>query len=227
MDERERRSGVPSLLRSLGLAVQFATLDVGDYVIPSGFVIERKTVNDFTTSLFSGRLFEQAERLLKAYDAPLILVEGDLQSVIDTLPNPRTIWGAVATLMFTHGARIFLTRDRHQTADFIHTLAMRGGMKAVRPQVYKKARMRTLEEARIGLLSSLPGIGPKLAHRLLHHFGTARKVLGASAVELAMIEGIGRVKAARIVAILDSGELTKDSGCQSKLTTQSKRTNAD
>ena len=217
MDERERRSGVPSLLRSLGLKVQCATLDIGDYVIPSGYVIERKTVGDFVNSLFSGRLFEQAERLSKVYEAPLILVEGDLQNTVDMLPNPRSIWGAFATLIFTHGARIFFTRDIQQTADFIYTLAVRGGSAAVRPRVYKKVRLKTIEEARMGLLSSLPGIGPKLAHRLLHHFGSARKVFFASVAELTTVEGIGRMKATKIAAILDSQELAQDSICQSKL----------
>jgi ERCC4-type nuclease len=201
----------------LGLKVQFATLDIGDYVIPSGYVIERKAVGDFVNSLFSGRLFEQAERLSKVYEAPLILIEGDLQNTVDMLPNPRSIWGAFATLIFTHGARIFFTRDRQQTADFIYTLAVRGGSAAVRPRLYKKVRLKTIEEARIGLLSSLPGIGPKLAHRLLHHFGSARKVFLASVAELTTVEGIGRMKATRIAAILDSQELAQDSICQSKL----------
>ncbi|MEM2094833.1 MAG: ERCC4 domain-containing protein [Candidatus Bathyarchaeia archaeon] len=219
VDERERRSGVPNLLKSMGLTVQFTTLDVGDYVVTSGYVVERKTVNDFIRSIYSGRLFDQVERLLKVYEASLVLVEGDLQDVIDTLSNPNTIWGAVATLLFTYGIRVFITKNRHQTASFIHTLAMRNRSHTVRPRIFKKLRVRTLEEAKIGLLSSLPGIGAKLAHRLLVHFGSARKVFGASAAELAMVEGIGRVKADRIVAILDSKEPSTDTFSQVKLTT--------
>jgi len=218
-DKRERRSGVPSLLRTLGLKVQFATLDMGDYVIPSGYFIERKTVGDFVNSLFSGRLFKQAERLHGVYEAPLFLVEGDLQNAVDAFPNPRSIWGAFVTLIFTYGARILFTRDRQQTADFIFTLATRGGAEAVRPRIYKKVRPKTIEEAKIGLLSSLPGIGSKLALRLLRHFGSARKVFSASVAELTMVEGIGKMKAYRVAVILDSQELAQNPICQSKLAT--------
>jgi len=217
VDKRERRSGVPSILKSLGLNVQYSTLDIGDYVIPSGYIIERKAANDFVNSLFSGRLFEQAKRLSQAYKDPLILVEGDLQNVLDMLRNPRSIWGALATLVFVYDARVFFTRDRLQTADLIFTLATGRGSEAVGIRVYKKVRLNTLEEARMGLLASLPGIGHKLAHRLLHHFGSARKVFAASVAELTMVEGIGREKARRIVAILDSQELAPESRCQSKL----------
>ena len=217
VDKRERRSGVPSILRSLGLNVQYSTLDLGDYVIPSGYIIERKTVSDFISSLFSGRLFEQAKRLSEAYKAPLILVEGDLQNALDMLQNPRAIWGALAALVLTYDAQVFFTKDCPQTADLIFTLATAGGSEAVGIRVYKKIRSRTVEEAKMGLLASLPGIGPRLAHRLLHHFGSARKVFSASAAELTMVEGIGREKARRIVSILDSQEPTIDSKCQSRL----------
>ena len=219
VDKRERRSGVPSILKSLGLRVQYSTLDSGDYVIPSGYIIERKTVNDFVSSLFSGRLFEQAKRLSQAYKNPLILVEGDLQNALDMLQNPRSIWGALAALVLTYNAQVFFTRDRPQTADLIFTLATGGGSEAVGIRVYKKIRSKTVEEARIGLLASLPGIGSRLARRMLYHFGSARRVFAASAAELTMVEGIGREKAGRIVAILDSQELATDSKCQSKLRT--------
>ena len=46
VDEREKPSGVPLLLRELGLMVNFRMLDVGDYVVP-GYAFERKEAKDF------------------------------------------------------------------------------------------------------------------------------------------------------------------------------------
>ena len=209
-DKREIRSGVPTLLRSMGVRVEYQTLAIGDYVITSGYVVERKTVRDFVNSLFSGRLFDQLNRLTEHYGEPLIIVEGDLSDALEQLPNPRSIWGAMTTLIFDYGGHILFTGDRQETADLLYVLASREGRRKVRPLIYRKARARTLEEARLNILGNLPGIGPVLAERLLEQFGTLRKVLAASAAELTMVEGVGRVKAEGIVRILDASRTTED-----------------
>jgi len=51
-------------------------------------------------------------------------------------------------------------------------------------------------------VSSLPGIGPKLAERILRRFGTVRGVFNASIPELSTVKGVGRAKAERIVRFL-------------------------
>jgi len=198
------RSGIPSLLRSMGVKVEYQTLAIGDYVT-SGYVVERKTVTDFVNSLFSGRLFDQLNRLTEHYEECLIIVEGDLSEALEQLPNPRSIWGAMTTLILDYDAHILFTGDRKETADLLYVLASRETRgKKVRPLIYRKARARTIEEAQVNILGALPGVGPILAERLLAHFGTLRKVFAASAAELKMVEGFGRIKAEGIVRILDS-----------------------
>src|SRR5690242_17624515 len=75
-DERERRSGVPEVLRSLGAAVEYRVLDVADYLI-GNYAVERKSVRDFFSSLYSGRLFDQAHRIGEAYQTNFLIVEGN------------------------------------------------------------------------------------------------------------------------------------------------------
>jgi ERCC4-type nuclease len=48
----------------------------------------------------------------------------------------------------------------------------------------------------------LPGIGRDIAVRLLEKFGSVEKVVTADEDELAEVEGIGKIKAKRIRAIL-------------------------
>jgi len=74
VDTREKPSGIPEILKGLGARVEYRLLDLADYVI-GATAIERKTVGDFVSSLFSGRLFEQARRLNDSYMAPVIVVE--------------------------------------------------------------------------------------------------------------------------------------------------------
>src|SRR5260370_17437460 len=56
VDERERPSGVPDELRSLGAPIEYRVLDVADYVVGS-YAVERKSVRDFVSSLYVPRLF--------------------------------------------------------------------------------------------------------------------------------------------------------------------------
>ena len=56
-DEREKNSQVPNLLKSMGVFVDYEQLAVGDYIVSSETVIERKTVYDLISSVYDGRLF--------------------------------------------------------------------------------------------------------------------------------------------------------------------------
>jgi len=51
-------------------------LDVGDYYIDGGIVIERKTYADFAMSLTEGRLFPQAAALVRSPHRPVVLLDG-------------------------------------------------------------------------------------------------------------------------------------------------------
>jgi ERCC4-type nuclease len=217
-DKREMRSSIPSLLRSMGLRVEFQTLAVGDYVVTSGYVIERKAVHDFIYSLYSGRLFDQVSRLAESYGEYLIIVEGEFLPVLEHLRNPRSIWGAVVSLIFDYGGYILFTGNVTETASLLYVLASRETRRRnVKPIVFKKVRSRTIEETSFNVLGSLPGIGPVLAERLLTHFGTLRKVLSASTAELSMVNGISRMKAGSIVKILDTKYSEDHDPSQSKL----------
>ena len=78
-------------MKDLGLLVEYRMLAVGDYILPSGYAVERKEVHDFITSLFSGRLMDQASRLTEGYDNALLIVEGDIQSLIDELSKSEKL----------------------------------------------------------------------------------------------------------------------------------------
>src|SRR5437879_10208592 len=88
-DERERASGIPEELKSLGARVEYRVLDVADY-LTGDYSVERKSVRDFIGSVFDGRLFDQAYRLSKSYDNVLLIVEGDINQRLEELKNPRS-----------------------------------------------------------------------------------------------------------------------------------------
>lgn len=204
VDSREAASGIPEILRRRGLYVQLKTLDVGDYIV-SSFAVERKTVHDFITSLYRGRLFEQAQRISRSYENYLLIVEGDSQEVLADLRNPRVYWGTLLALAMTFDFKVFFTLDQEQTADVLEVLVtkFRGKAGGV-PLLVKKPRMETAKDWQLSILGTLPTIGPKMAEQLLEAFGSVRSVFRASRSELAVKGGIGYARAARIHELLDA-----------------------
>lgn len=205
VDERERPSGVPDLLKESGLQVEYRMLDVGDYVVSSECAVERKEERDFLKSLYSGRLFDQAHRLCETYNRPVLIVEGATPFITKNMAKPRVFWGTLTTLTLEYGLNMFFTADSQQTADLIYTLAKhRSFVRAKGPLIRKKPKTRQLEKMQLLPVSSLPGIGSRLGDRVLKRFGTVRKVFSASVAELSLVDGIGRIKAERVAEILDA-----------------------
>ncbi len=205
VDERERESGVPEILKTLGLQVNYRVLEMGDYVVSADCAVERKAGRDFAKSLYSGRLFDQAQRLRQFYVRPVFVAEGDLQLLVGESAKPRSYWGALTTLAFQFGMTVFFTANATQTADLICTLSRRAGLtRAPRgPWVQKKPRSVDMQRMQLSLVATMPTVGPKLAERLLLRFGSVRRVFSASIAELCTVKGLGRAKAQKIVGLLN------------------------
>lgn len=221
-DSREMRSGVIQTLRKKRLSVQVRTLDVGDYVIGE-YAIERKTTHDFLSSLYGGRLFEQAQRISSSYETYLLIVEGDIYEALSNLKNPRVFWGALLSLALKFDFKILFTLDQDQTADLLQVLATKSRAETsnVNPVILKKPKIATTMDWQLFIVESLPAIGPKLGERLLRTFGQVRKIFQASRTELAVKGGLGTARATRISEVLDA-EFSADETKQMKLTEDSK-----
>ncbi len=206
-DERERRSGVPEELRTLGAFVEYRVLDVADYLV-GRFAIERKSVRDFVSSLYSGRLFDQAHRLGESYETSFLIVEGDLWKEIGTARNPRSLWGALISAVLDFGLNTFFAPNEKQTAQFLFTLG-KGGRHLPGtdgpPLVVRKPRTADIARLQLSVLSSLPGVGPQMAKQLLAHFGSLRRVFAASVTDISVGAGLGKARALNLVKLLDAG----------------------
>jgi len=205
-DEREKPSGVPENLRSLGAFVEYRVLDVADYVVGT-FAVERKSVRDFVSSLYSGRLFDQAYRLREAYQTNFLVVEGDLWKELGSARNPRSLWGALISAVLDFELNTFFAPDTKQTAQFLYTLGMGGRHKkgsSGPPLIVRKPRTSEISRVQLSILASMPGVGPKVAEQLLHHFGSLRKVFAASTTQISVGAGLGKTKALALVKLLDA-----------------------
>ena len=201
-DVRESRLVLLELAR-LGARVEEKAISPGDYVVGEGFCVERKSMRDFIQSIFKKRLFEQVERLREAYPRCCLVVEGD-PSKVASLPNPSVFWGALARLITDAEVPVVFTPDEAHTALFLYSLAKKlqeGGEKV---EARYKPKMMGLRERQRFIVEGLPGVGPKLADRLLRTLGSVRAVFNAPEPVLAKVRGLGPKKAREIRAIIDA-----------------------
>lgn len=202
-DERERKSGIPRLLDAIGVNVEVKTIPVGDYIVAPETVAERKSIHDFVSSVFDGRLFDQCSRLKTHFQHPVILLEGDVDELDHIVENPMIFYGALASAALDFGIPIIPTPNAIHTAKLLVSLSSRkGGPKG--PFIKKIKKSDDVQAQQLTSLSSLPGVGEKLASRMLEKFGTPLHVLTASTAELAKVEGLGQARARRIKKMLET-----------------------
>jgi DNA excision repair protein ERCC-4 len=204
-DEREKASGVPEELSKLNVRVYFSRLPVADYVLNPETAVERKSVQDLVTSVYDARLFYQAARLSASFAKPYLLIEGDSKEVEKIAKNLKSYYGAIADVTMAYGLRVLYTANPRETAIAISELLAHARAKPlVRIPAEVPPKAKSVSQQQLYLLSSLPGVGRRLAERLLLKYGTPRKVMSLTAGELAMTAGIGWKRAERIKEMMDT-----------------------
>jgi DNA excision repair protein ERCC-4 len=212
-DERERQSGVPDRLSKLDVRVYYTRLAVGDYVVNPEIAAERKSVSDFVSSVYDGRLFAQASALSSSYRKPYIIVEGDVTEVSKLVKNLASYYGAIANVTLAYDLRLMHTANADETALAIAALVKNSRARPIPPGLLQ-APPKSKDEAQQQLyfISSLPGVGVKLAKRMLGRYGTPRRVVSLTEAQFSMVPGVGAKRASKIAHVLD----TKYAGWQAQ-----------
>ena len=197
IDERERKSGIPKLLKSIGVNVEIKTLPIGDYIVSHETVVERKSINDLISSIFDGRLFDQCNRLKEHFQFPIILLEGDVDEIESITENPLVFYGALSTIAIDYKIPIIPTPNASHTAKLLVSLSSR--KESIKGPLLKKIKKSNdVQKQQLSVLCSLPGVGEKIAIRMLEKFESPLKVLSASTKDLAKIPGLGESRAKKI-----------------------------
>ncbi|HEY8140104.1 MAG TPA: ERCC4 domain-containing protein [Nitrososphaera sp.] len=217
IDERERNSGIPDLLRKSGVRLDFSQLAVGDYIVAPEIAVERKTVGDLISSIYDGRLYLQCSELVKHFQKPVVVIQGDIAD-LEQMPDAREgnharrlvdktalAYDALATVAADFRIPIIHTPSSRQTAQILISLASKGLQegKAAGPLLRKIKKENPIYIQQLSVLASIPGVGEKLAARMLLKFRTPHRALNATAAELATIPGFGNARAERVRKVLD------------------------
>ena len=202
-DTREFKSQVVRHLSKKDVIVESKQLDVGDYLVSERVGVERKEVDDFLSSMMDGRLFSQVKALKRAYQSPLIIIEGG--SLFDRRRiSPDAIRGALASITTDFGVPLMFTADDMETAEFLLALVKREMAEGRKPGIRGEKGTMNDQERQQFIIEGLPNISGVIAQRLLSHFGSVRGVLEASEKELMKVQGVGKVIAKGIRETLDA-----------------------
>lgn len=202
VDEREKKSRIPDLLKAVGINLEIRTLPIGDYIVGPETVVERKSISDLVSSVFDGRLFDQCSRLKEHFTNPVILMEGNVDEIEQIVENPFVFYGAVSAVAIDFKIPILPTPSAVHTAKLLVSMCSRKEI-AKGPFLKKIRKSDDLQRQQLSVLCSLPGVGEKLATRMLERFGTPSRTLNAPLTELAKVEGLGEARAKRIKQMLE------------------------
>lgn len=203
VDERERKSGIPDLLKTVGINIEMKTLPIGDYIVAPETVIERKSIKDLISSVFDGRLFDQCNRLKEHFDFPIILMEGNVDEIIEITENPLIFYGALSSVALDFKIPVIATPSADHTAKLLVSMCSRKDTPKG-PFLKKIKKSTDIQIQQLATISSLPGVGEKLAIRMLEKFGSPLNVFNASSTDLAKVAGLGSARAKKIKKMLDA-----------------------
>lgn len=199
-DVHERASGVPQLLRELGVTVETRALTRGDYVVGPQTIVERKSVGDLHSTIEAGRFWSQMRRVRAAGRWPYLLIEGpSIYRGCVSATSVRSLCLAVSDL----GITIIRTADTRDTARWLTALAIRRQDGAVRDRpVYAQRPQSTNVSPAEAALACAPGVSAETARTILSRFGSLREVSEASLDDLQALPGVGIRRATAIAALI-------------------------
>lgn len=202
-DSAEKTSGIPDILAKRGARVVLSPLSAGDYLVHGNTLVERKTVQDFARSLYSGRLFSQLKSLKEASEEILFVIEGGRWFFGQI--KPKAVRMAFLSLLVSWKVPVAFTANPDDTSELLIALGKRN-MSHKRAFCPSRLLHRNKSKAdsskqgvRMRMLAGIPGVGPKLAEKLLKQFGTVRELANASENDIAVLYGIGKKKAEKIL----------------------------
>ena len=205
IDSREPRH-ILNLLKSKNINFQREFLEVGDYVLPNGFVIERKEIRDFISSVFDGRLWTQARNLSYA-ERPILAIVGRNKWKEFYFTKNRHVHlaynGAIISLVKDFGLSIISFDDDTDFVNFLDSINKYAEKKSKGSRPVKLAkRPTTLEDRKENLLSAIEGVSVSKAKILLESFGSIKNITNATIDDLKKVKGIGKKLAENIYKTL-------------------------
>ncbi len=214
--EHSKHPYFKKFLQEKELTVSIVKLEEGDFLIPQkntkpAIIIERKTVNDFLSSIIDNRLWVQSERLAeisKKYRVkPYLLLEGNIEETLRKRNiHSNAFSRAIEILQERYHIYIIYSINWKTTLDWISLKAKqqkeKSNTKEKKVIAYqKKPSKLTVNEKILYALSTITG--RETALKLLKKYGSIKNIANLSLQQLMEIEGIGEKRAREIFILFN------------------------
>jgi DNA excision repair protein ERCC-4 len=191
IDNREPADYIKKLEEKYKVTV--GAYDVSDYHVGNIIGIERKAMGDYLSSLYSGKLFQQATELKAQFENAVVLVEGDYETLVNVYgaEGKRAVMGSIASLFAHYHVPALFTGVGESFLDFLTLLVDKytdGKVKTYSPI----RRKPTKEERALFILSSLPSIDDVRAKKILEEYGGYWLDALNNIIDWTKIDGIGK-----------------------------------
>ena len=123
VDTRERGKIIKSLEAIEGLNLAFEEMEVGDYILPNGVAIERKSSTDLILSVVDKSIWGKVAKLREQYAKVIYIIEGDLYTA-RFHQQPMDIHRALAHMVIAHDVAVLPSPDAENSAMMVYLLAL-------------------------------------------------------------------------------------------------------
>ena len=191
VDNREKLKN----LFSENINIEYKNLDIGDYLIEkdqdNSIIVERKTIEDYASSIRDGRNREQKKRIKSIYpnNRILYILEGDLnknnKSYKFNKVGPYTIISSIVNTMLRDNIFVMHTSNKEETIFFLEKLYKKldkQGLSFIDKksdyttdivQTIDKKKNKNIdkETCNLMMLCNIPKVSIKTAERILLNYG--------------------------------------------------------
>lgn len=177
VDIHEKNSLVPSYLKEKEAEIEFKSLKIGDYLV-GNIIIERKTIQDFISSMISKRLILQLRELSRVKNK-LFLLEGHID---EEGFNPNAIRGMLLSICLEINIPLIFTKDSKETADYLFLISKKQ-KKSSEVSLHSRKGLTKKEKIQY-ILESFPNIGPSTSKKLLKKYKTLSSIFNLPPEEI-------------------------------------------
>ena len=195
---RVEAAGVREALAATGIGTEIKEVESADILVSTRVAIAFRTVEEFINDISDGSILSQLAKMKHAYLHPILIVQGKAEGEGVQAGN-AAVYDALSSLLAEFHMPILSTSDAAETASAVRSLFRQEESKR------QGAGLQTtldLSSRQMFLVQGLPNVSATLAQRLLERFGSVKGIADADVDELMKVDGIGRVIAEGIHAVL-------------------------
>lgn len=207
-----RESKIISLLKNTGLEFNTANLVIGDVELKhedSVVLIERKTLDDYSSSIIDGRFREQKSRLMQSGATVIYIIEGQHKSN-HGIPL-SSLYSSMFSMQYRDKVIVMRSLSLDETVSVLQSIVKKMQCSSLeRTNSYKIVKKQSANDNYyVNMLCCIPGISEIIAQNVQQKFPTLQSLIAHvnDTNSLKCIDKIGTILSLRIVNVLKYNKL--------------------